>query len=111
MLGPEQLKFLINDHCFYASLPLHLQRTRDIFVFACIAGLRFRDLMNFSPESAGVPEDGVNLLVHTQKTGSMIRVPLPVWAVKLIRKYRGKAGTYLLPRISGTNLNLQKLRH
>ncbi len=107
VLSPEQLKFLINDHCFYASLPLHLQRTRDIFVFACIAGLRFRDLMNLRIPNLQHTEEGVNLLVHTQKTGSIIRVPLPVWAVELIRKYRGQAGTYLLPRISGTNLNLQ----
>lgn len=107
VLSPEQLKFLINDKGFFESLPEHLQRTRDIFVFACIAGLRFRDLMSLRTTNLQHTEEGVNLLVHTQKTGAMIRVPLPEWAVELIRKYRGKAGTYLLPRISGTNLNLQ----
>lgn len=107
VLSPEQLKFLINDKRFIESLSPHLQRTRDLFVFACMVGLRYRDLMSLRTSNLQYTEEGVNLLLHTQKTGAMIRVPLPDWAVELIRKYRGKAGTYLLPRISGTNLNLQ----
>ncbi len=107
VLSPEQLRFLIRDKNFLDALPEHLIRTRDIFVFACIAGLRFRDLMSLRRSNIQVTEEGVNLLVHTQKTGSLIRVPLPEWAVEIIKKYRRAAGVFVLPRISGTNLNLQ----
>lgn len=35
ILSPSQLKFLISDKHFENSLPPHLKRTKDIFVFGC----------------------------------------------------------------------------
>jgi integrase len=50
--------------------------------------------------------EGVYVILHTQKTGSDIRIPLPDYALAIINKYKRKSGQYVLPRLSCTNLNL-----
>ncbi len=39
VLTPGQLQFLICNNDFRTKLPLHLQRTPDIFVFGCTSGI------------------------------------------------------------------------
>ena len=34
-------------------------------------------------------------------------MPLPDYAIKIIRKYTAQSRTYILPRVSGSNLNIQ----
>lgn len=107
VLQPEQLQFLINDKAFEQSLPRHLKRTKDIFVFGCTVGLRYGDLMKLKKENI-FPNGSTHLLqLYTQKTGTAVCIPLPSYLLSLLRKYKGKTGRYLLPRLSGTNLNLQ----
>jgi integrase len=52
-------------------------------------------------------EEDTYLSLFTQKTKTEIRVPLPPYALDIVHKYWTKAGTYVLPRLSSTNLNLQ----
>ncbi len=107
VLSPAQLKYLITDTNFEASLPKHLQRTKDIFVFGCTVGLRYQDLMRLKKQHIQFTYEGVNIVLHTQKTGTEVKIPLPDYAVAIFNKYKRKAGNYVLPRLSGTNLNLQ----
>lgn len=107
ILSPAQLRVLITDKDFEKSLPKSLQRTKDIFVFGCTVALRCGDLMQLKKNNIQFTADGVNVVLHTQKTGTEIRVPLPGYAIDIINKYWKKTGRFVLPRLSGTNLNLQ----
>ena len=107
ILEPSQLQFLIKDKTFENSLPFHLQRTKDIFVFGCIAGLRYSDLMRLTKDNLIQTASSNYLLIHTKKTGTEVKLPLPHFILSIIDKYKRKAGKYLLPRLSSTNLNLQ----
>ena len=51
--------------------------------------------------------EGRYLLTHTKKTSTLVKLPIPDYLVRIIEKYKGKTGAYLLPRLSSTNLNLQ----
>lgn len=107
ILSPAQLKYLIIDNEFEKSLPRSLRRTKDIFVFGCTVALRFQDLMQLKKTNLQYTSEGINVILHTQKTGSEIKVPLPGYAIDIVNKYKSKAGRFVLPRLSGTNLNLQ----
>ena len=47
------------------------------------------------------------LTLYTQKTGAAVRIPLPGYALAIVERYKKKAGQYILPRLSCTNLNIQ----
>ena len=107
VLEPYQLSFLINDQEFHQSLPKFLQRTKDIFVFGCTVGLRYGDLMKLKKQDVQYAGNDVYLLLNTTKTASEVKIPLPSYAADIIQKYHRKAGRFVLPRLSGTNINLQ----
>jgi integrase len=107
ILTPSQLRFLITDKAFEQSLPKSLQRTKDIFVFGCIVALRYSDLMRLKKSNIQYTEEGVNAVLHTQKTGAEVKIPLPGYAVDIIHKYQRKAGRYVLPRLANSNFNLR----
>ncbi len=107
VLSPAQLRLLITDKEFEASLSSTLKRTKDIFVFGCTVGLRYQDLLGLKKTNIQHTSEGVNVVLHTQKTGAEVKIPLPEYAVAIISKYNKKAGRYVLPHLSDTNLNLQ----
>lgn len=107
VLEPYQLKFLITDTEFNDSLPRFLQRTKDIFVFGCTVGLRYGDLMKLRKQDIQYTDNDVFVLINTAKTSTDVKIPLPFYAVEIIKKYETKFGKYILPRLSGTNANLQ----
>lgn len=107
VLEPFQLRFLISDAPFEASLPPHLKRTKDLFVFGCTVGLRYTDLMQLRKAHLLPSAQGPLLQVYTQKTGSVVKLPLPPYLLPILSRYKRQAGKYLLPRLSNTNLNLQ----
>jgi integrase len=107
ILSPAQLRFIICNKDFEHSLRRSLQRTKDIFAFGCTVGLRFSDLMQLKKSNIQYTQEGIYAVLHTQKTGAEIKVPLPGYAVDIIKKYEKKAGRFVLPRLSGSNLNLQ----
>ena len=107
VLEPYQLRRLITDQPFHHSLPPHLQRTKDIFVFGATVGLRFSDLMALKKTNIQPSENGSSIILNTKKTAALVKIPLPPYCMQLIEKYKTKAGRYVLPRISSTNLNLQ----
>lgn len=107
ILTPVQVNYLISDKTFEASLSKPLQRTKDIFVFGCIVALRYSDLMQLKKDNVQFANEGVFIVLNTHKTGAIVKIPLPNCCVNIYTKYVKKAGKYVLPRLSGTNLNLQ----
>lgn len=107
VLSPEQLRFLILDKAFNASLSRSLKRARDIFVVGCTLGLRVSDLMNLRKTALRQSGQEMSISVITQKTGTAINLPLPGYVVEIFNCYKKSSGKYLLPRLSKTNLNLQ----
>ncbi len=107
VLQVEQLQFLISDLKFEESLNFYLKRVKDIFVFGCTVALRVSDLMKLQQKNIITHGEETYLSSFTQKTNTPIQIPLPRYAVDIIKKYKGKNGKYLLPRLSNTNLNIQ----
>ena len=107
VLQPERLQFLISDKEFEAELNPFLKRAKDIFVFGCTVALRVSDLMGLQKKNIVHSEEEVFLNICTQKTGVEVKIPLPGYAIEIINKYKKKAGKYILPRLSVTNLNIQ----
>lgn len=106
ILSPAQLRFLIVNKEFEDLLSPTLKRVKDIFVFGRTVALRFQDLMRLQKNNLQYNGDTVNVILHTQKTGAEMRIPLPDYAVSIATKYKRKAGRYVLPRLSSTNLNI-----
>lgn len=106
IISPEQLKFLIADKEFEGSLSPVLRRTKDMFVFGCTVGLRYQDLINLKKMTLQGHDTEISLLLHTRKTGTEVSIPLPAYAVDVLNRLK-KPGKYLLPRVAGSNFNIQ----
>lgn len=104
VLSQEQLHFLANNKEFEHSLPHHLTKAKDIFVFGCITGLRFSDLMNLSNRNIERMNSEVYLRVRSLKTFTDTRIKLIETGIDIIKKY--KYFNKLLPAISNNRLNL-----
>jgi integrase len=107
VLSPQQLQFLIANREFEQSLNACQKRVKDIFVFGCTVGLRVSDLMKLKKTNLVSGDNETFLSLFTQKTHTEIRIPLPDYALEIIHRNRRKAGRYLLPRLSATNINKQ----
>ncbi len=107
VLTPQQLRFLVLNEPFDKSLSKFLKRTKDIFVFGCTVGLRYSDLMRLKQTNVYLCEEGTMLSIITQKTITEVLIPLPEYAVSIFSVYKSKCGSYLLPRLSATNFDLQ----
>ncbi len=104
VLLPEQLAFLIHDQSFHQQLPRHLQQSKDLFVFGCSTALRVGDLMRLTAANLVKQGQGVMLRCPTQKTGSMVHIPLPPYCLDILGRQR--KGRYLFRRLCNTNFNL-----
>jgi integrase len=119
IITPSQLRRLIIDKEFEAALSAPLKRAKDIFVFGCTVALRYNDLMKLRTSHLQTDADGTNLVLHTQKTGAKVRIPLPAYAIEIIKKYRRKNGSLILPQLllkelikkAGWDQPLPRIRH
>ncbi|MFN8266120.1 MAG: tyrosine-type recombinase/integrase [Chitinophagaceae bacterium] len=89
-LLPHQLRFLIQDKEFEASLPKHLAETKDLFVFGCTVALRYSDLLNLRYRDIEHVNGVSYLSVKTIKTETPVRVKLPEYASDIILKRKGR---------------------
>lgn len=105
VLTPEQLNFLITNQEFYDSLTPSLQRIRDIFVIGCTVGLRVSDLMRLKKTNIIATSTETYLKIYTQKTGTEIKIPLPQYAIDILKKYAKKNNSYVLPQLANVNIN------
>jgi integrase len=106
ILSPTQLNFLITNIAFEQSLSTKLQMIKDIFVFGSTVALRWQDLMNLKIENIQFNGENVQIVLHTQKTGTAVNIPLPQYAIDIYKKYAIKGYKYVLPRITGVNFNI-----
>lgn len=81
----------------------HLERVRDIFLFACYCGLRFSDVQRLKRED--IANDAINIV--TQKTGDKISINLNKHTRAVLAKYEewSKVSGKCLPTISNHNTN------
>ena len=92
ILYPEQLNFLIFNKEFENSLPLHLQKTKDLFVFGCTVALRYSDMMNLYTTNFSFTNDNWYLSSVSKKTGIAVRMHLPGYAIEIMKKNTLKNG-------------------
>jgi integrase len=98
-LTKEQLQFLIFDKDFESSLSKPLRKSKNIFVFGCIVGLRFSDLMKLTANNLE-GRDGITYLrVKSQKTSTNTCIKLPSHLLEILQNYRIRKKT-LFPPIS-----------
>lgn len=107
VIMPWQLRFLISNKEFENQLSISQRRVKDLFVFGCTVGLRYKDLMNLRKSNLQIINGDYTIIISTQKTGSVVRINLPKYAICILEKYKKRNGQYLLPRLSSTNFNLQ----
>ncbi|MCR9064913.1 MAG: site-specific integrase [Cytophagales bacterium] len=92
-LNEKELKLLWN-HDFEDNK--RLDRVRDLFVFACVTGLRESDIQNLTKSNIVNNEIYLNVI----KTSTEIRIPLNDYSSAILKKYNFK-----LPKISQQRLN------
>lgn len=78
-----------------------IEKTRDLFVFACWTGLRFGDFRNLSNVEIS---NGI-MTVHTSKTNETVKIPVHPIVLDILEKYKG-----CLPAISHKSNSLKHLR-
>jgi len=90
-LLPEQLQFLISNPAFDEGLTRSLKKTKDIFVFGSTVALRVSDL--FAIRFSDVENVGGSfyLPVTSVKTGTAVRIKLPVYAMDIIQRFKATA--------------------
>lgn len=106
VLSPEQLKFLIHDIPFHASLTPAQQKIKDIFVFGCTTGLRYSDIYLLSSKNIEKVQEEWYLKIKSKKTKTFSKVKLPAYAVIILQKYLSKSNKVkLFGSISLFNFN------
>ena len=108
-LLPEQLHFLITNQPFDDGLNKSLKKAKDIFVIGCTVALRVSDL--FAIKFTDLEQVGAKyyLQLKTIKTGTFVRIKLPVYAITIIKKFEvvAKGRKTIFPPIPRTRFNNQ----
>lgn len=77
-----------------------LNKTRDLYCFGCLTGLRFSDIVTMKQNHI----QGDYIVKSIQKTSQQDKIPILPQARKIIKKYSTETGLNM-PRISNVNLN------
>lgn len=87
VLSPEQLRLLMYDGSLEQNLSALQQRVKDMFLFGCLTGLRFSDLMQVAPHNIERQADTWYLKLRSKKTKTYSYIRLPDYAVAIYEKY------------------------
>ena len=81
----------------------HLERVRDVFLFACYCGLRFSDVCKLKPQD--IRDDAINVV--TAKTHDNITIPLNKHTRAILDKYRewAQSSNKCFPTITNQRTN------
>ena len=101
VLTPEELEVIMRAS--FSGKHKHLERVRDLLVFACFTGLRYSDIQGLTPANIN---DGVINLV-TKKTSDHLTIEINKVAAGIIEKYKGLPSGKLLPTLSNQKANAQ----
>lgn len=103
-LSIEQLKKFMYDLDFTNGLSEHLKKSKDLFVFGCLTGLRFSDLQLLKKTDL-LQRDGQFYLSNiSQKTGTPVKIKLHPEAWKILQNNKFPGGK-LCYNISLGNFN------
>ncbi len=91
VLSPDQLKFLLHDTEFEASLTPALKKVKDIFVFGCTTGLRYSDLFDLTNKNFERKGDVHYLRIRSLKTKTYSAIRLSDYAVEIFNNYKSKS--------------------
>ena len=105
VFSPEQLNFIITNQAFYESLTPQLQEIRDIFIVGCTFGMRISDLMRLKKTNIIYAGTEPFIAIHTKKTGTEIKIPIPHYVIDIINKYKTTNKQYLLPQLNSVFIN------
>lgn len=102
-------QLLLNDS--HLHLKSTLSKTKDLFLFGCITGLRYSDLMLLKKNNLEIQSNTqIYLTVISKKTHTSTRLKLPSMAISLIQKYKSKSQQLLpYPSLNQFNKNLKQL--
>lgn len=109
-LSNQQLLFLIYNREFESLLAPSLVRSKNMFVFGCLTGLRFSDLSKIQKTDLQERDGNMYLEVLSSKTNVQSKIKLPVEAIMILKKLTMR-GKMLLPSISlfCFNRNIKKI--
>lgn len=79
----------------------HLERVRDVFVFACFCGLRFGDVCKL--QKANIHHDAIH--ITTGKTTEHVTIELNTHTKAILQKYSENDSPFALPTISSQKTN------
>lgn len=106
LLDTFQLKRLLQDKVFSETLPSNLQASLDLFIFGCLVGLRFQDLLNLRRTNLHTIGPKIFLQTTSKKTGIYVSIPLPDFAIKIIERSKKRNSKLLFEKISNVNFNI-----
>jgi site-specific recombinase XerD len=69
------------------NLSIEHELKRDLFVFACYTGLRYSDWDKIRAENVTIHEGISILTIETQKTKSLVSIPLNAVCLDILKKY------------------------
>jgi integrase len=93
------------DHDFEQGLSSNQRIVKDIFVLGCTVALRFSDLIGIRPIDIMEVSGKYYLGVKAQKTGAVMKVRLPSYALAIIDKNTRKGRKTIFPGMSLTWFN------
>ena len=87
----------------------HLQKIRDMFLFACYTGLRFSDVSALSKDCIKERADGLHLEMTMQKTDEQINLPIYLLyngkPIELLKKYENAERKYYFDDLTNQYVN------
>lgn len=92
-LTQEELNMILNNDF---SENKRLDKVRDLFILACVTGLRISDVVNLTKANVKNGFIYLNIIKTSQNSG----IPLTSHAQRILEKYN-----YRLPKISGQKIN------
>lgn len=107
VIMPSRLQGLFNNQTFSAKLTQSHLSVLDTIIIGCTVGLRYKDLMGLKPVHLETTAIFTYLCVQTSKTGSVVRIPLPDYAITILQKYQRRGNKWLLPQLSNNQFNYQ----
>lgn len=103
-LTQKEVNILINSDFENSSL----NKTRDVFIFACYTGLSYIDVKNLTKDNIVRGIDGSNwIYASRKKTDQPVKIPILDTAEEIIKKYKQemRSDDRLLPVFSNQKIN------
>lgn len=82
------------------KLPDHLNKVRQTFIFSCLTGIRFSDIINVKREAVEITKTGAVLKITAQKTKSLTVIPLLSEAIDILKQRNYLLNTVSIQRYS-----------